>query len=173
MKDKGQVLVAINPLAQEPPPISCRKRQEADAVHKSLQVHSTALQACCAFRHQNNTSIQQRHHNCHECRCSNVRRIKQVLFHPINVQSSVGVSEHPCFTPMRHLKSSKWPWDDRTAALWCAYKDLMMCKILPVTPSLRQHSIWYSIKCFVVVNITEKQLANFTFHSCLPLFVNQ
>ncbi|DBA84031.1 TPA: hypothetical protein ACH3X1_016797 [Trebouxia sp. C0004] len=47
----------------------------------------------------------------------------------------VGLSGHPCFTPMRHLKMAEMPCDDRTAALSCAYRDLMMSRILPWTPS--------------------------------------
>ncbi len=47
----------------------------------------------------------------------------------------VGLSGHPCFTPMRHLKMAERPCDDRTAALSCAYRDLMMSRILPRTPS--------------------------------------
>ncbi len=49
--------------------------------------------------------------------------------------NSVGLNGHPCFTPIRHLKMADKPCDDRTAALSCAYRDLMLSKVLLQTPS--------------------------------------
>ena len=48
--------------------------------------------------------------------------------------NSAGLKGHPCLTPIRHLKISESPSDVRTAALSCAYIDLMMSKTLPWTP---------------------------------------
>ena len=55
---------------------------------------------------------------------------------------SIGLNERPCFTPMRHLKMADVPYNDQIAALSCAYRDWMVSKILPLTPT--SSSTWHS-----------------------------
>jgi len=68
--------------------------------------------------------------------------------------NSVGLKGHPCLTPIRHLKISESPFDVRTAALSCAYIDLMMSNTLPWTP--RSSSTCHSKACSTVSNAFSK-----------------
>ncbi|DBA82775.1 TPA: hypothetical protein ACH3X1_007003 [Trebouxia sp. C0004] len=100
-----------------------------------------------------------------------------MFLQPINIQTKrVGLREHPCSTPMRHLKTAEMPCDDRTAALSCAYRlddvqdSAMNTKFLQHLP---QPSTMYNIERFPEVHKAAVQLASFPFLSRLFLFINQ
>ena len=60
--------------------------------------------------------------------------------------NSVGLSRHPCFTPIRHLKMADMSCEDRIAALSCAYREFWFpgfCRKHQVcpAPATAQHEV--------------------------------